>query len=98
MSKRFSFSCVEQMVLNVNYRGFRNFRVEIFDRDSGGHYQDDEVAFLVPGELFDVLYDAIDGYESDVPMSVYGGQELVEGFIEERKGATLSDTERGKTE
>ena len=68
--KRFWFNCVEQMVLNPLFLGFRSFRVEVFDNKSKSPYQIYEASFLVPEEIFQKLYDLFDGYETDLPMRI----------------------------
>jgi len=70
MKKRFRYNCVEQMVLNPLFQGFRSFRVEVFDRKALCPYQVYEADFLVPEEIFQQLYDLFDGYETDLPLKI----------------------------
>lgn len=65
-SKRYWFSCVEEMVMNPDYKGYSAFRVEVFDRESDSQYAVYEASFLIPEEFFDRLRDVFDGKESDL--------------------------------
>jgi len=70
---RYYFNCVEQMIMNPHYKGYRSFRVEVFDRKSKEWeqgYAAGEANFLVPEALFEALYNAFDGKESDVIPSI----------------------------
>lgn len=62
---RYSFSCVEQVVQNPDWKGYRNFRVEVFDRKSKDAYAITEFSFTVPEALYDRLYEIWDGFETD---------------------------------
>jgi hypothetical protein len=63
---RYSFSVVEEMVLNPDYLGYRGGRVEVFDRESEDDYAVYEARFLVPERFFQAFYDMWDGEESDL--------------------------------
>jgi hypothetical protein len=68
--KRYWHNCVEEAVMNRDYDGYRYFRVEVYDNESDNQYSVMEGSFLVPTDLFETLYEAIDGYESDLPLSI----------------------------
>ena len=71
-AKRYYCSCVEQMVLNPDFLGYRSFRVEIFDRQGRQDgYATDEASFLVPEDIFETLYELFDGKEFDLLPQIY---------------------------
>ena len=69
-TKRYWHNCVEEAVLNRDYDGYRYFRVEVYDNESNSQYSVMEGSFLVPEDLFETLYEVIDGYESDLPLVI----------------------------
>ena len=81
VQKRYYFNCVEQMLMNPDYKGFRCFRVEIFDREAKTPFQIDEVHFMIPEELFHGLYEAIDFKEADVPIQGSGGHGALREYL-----------------
>lgn len=66
MGKRYWFSVVEEAVLNVDFKGFRAARIEVYDTQSESPYASYEARALLPEELFDVFYELFDGKETDV--------------------------------
>ena len=64
--KRYSFSVIEEAVLNPVYSGYRGGRVEVFDRRKRDGYAILEARFLLPSEFFDAFYELWDGKESDL--------------------------------
>lgn len=64
--KRYYFSVIEQMVLNPDYQQYRSGRIEMFERDSESAFQDLELHFMVPSEVFDAFRDIWDEKEFDV--------------------------------
>jgi len=68
--KRYLHNAVEQGVLNPEFEGYRNFRLEVYDRKNNFDTVY-EGCFLVPEDLFDKLYELMDDYETDLPLYIY---------------------------
>jgi len=64
--KRYSFSVVEEAVLNPAFKGFRGGRIEVYDRRNKSGYAVYEARFLLPNEFFDGFYELWDGKESNL--------------------------------
>jgi len=60
--KRYWLCCIEESILNESslYRGYRYFRVEIYDNRSNSGYAMGEASFMVPEELYEGLREALD--------------------------------------
>jgi hypothetical protein len=66
MKKKYHFSVVEEMILNPDFVAYRGGRIEVFERDSKSAFQDRELHFLVPKEVFEAFRDIWDEKEFDV--------------------------------
>ena|SRR3990167_11449016 len=89
--KRYWLNCVEEFILNRShlYRGYRYFRVEIYDNHRRDGYSIDEATFMVPEELFDALREALDMKEINVLPKIYWPEIKKMNFISTNKADPL---------
>jgi hypothetical protein len=64
-SKRYSFSGVEEMIGNPDYKNFKGGRIEVYDKKDKSGYACYEARFLIPIEFMDSFRETWDLKESD---------------------------------
>ena len=70
MTKRYSLSCVGQGVLNLDFEGYHNFRIEVFDNEANSNYAVMEGSCMGPPALLDALYDVLEWKDFDLPIKI----------------------------
>jgi len=63
--KRYFFSVVEEMIMNLKYKGYRGGRIEVYDQKDKRGYACYETRFLIPEEFIDSFRKCRDFKESD---------------------------------
>ena len=63
--KRYSFSVVEEMIMNPDYKNLREGRIEVYDNRDKSGYACYEARFLIPEEFMDSFLETWDSKESN---------------------------------
>lgn len=63
--KRYSFSVVEEAIMNPDFKNFRGGRIKVFDNNDKSGYAFYEARFLIPIEFMDAFMEMWDLKESD---------------------------------
>ncbi len=60
LKKRYFLNCVEEMICNPEFYGYRMMRVEVTDTESKSPYPIYEAVIRVPEEMFEAIYKVFD--------------------------------------
>lgn len=64
-SKRYSFSVVEETIMNPDYKNYRDGKIEVYDNRDKSGYACDEARFSIPIEFMDSFFEMRDCKESN---------------------------------
>lgn len=70
MSKRYTFSVVEEVTKNSEYKWGVGGRIEVYDQQNKSQYAIEEYRFFVPVEMYDKFFEMFDGLETDNPVRI----------------------------